>query len=1816
MERAEPMTDSVASPSGGGAFHIEFLDRFSRANTNSFRASLLLSSLLVFGLWGYLPHTALLTWLFTVWGVQTAHEAYSRYYRKHRGNGPDEYRRWVPGFWLGAAVVGACWSLPFFLLDFITYDAVLLLAFAIAGVTAYGGVARATVLSVALIFEFAAVLPLCVWLFRQDSHIHHIMGAAALLYLAMLTPLLRKMNQMVTRTLLLDGENHRLSDEQKRHLERLHSSEEEYRTLAENLPVAVIRYDAEQRRCYINPAAERMLHGTTMQMLGLVPGEGGVPATPAMIERYRSKMTEVMASGETREFEFVLDALPQVEQKQYEVRMAPEYSANGKIAGALAIWFDITERKRMEEELRLKEHVLDQAQEGVYLIDEQARFVYVNDEACRSLGYSRDELLGMVVQDIDHAYSVEATNAIGQKSREEGSFAFETQHRRRDGSLFPVEIQASASVYQGKHLGLAMARDISERKQAELALEKSNALLRSVLQGIPDPVWMKDADGTFVVCNQGVARSLNQPIEEIIGKNDYDFFPPDRAALYQNKDRAVLEAGRILIEEEWWTFGDNGEQALMETCKTPVRSLDGKLLGVLGVARNITERKAVQRQLEMLHLAINQISDALFVQDDSLRFIAVNDAACRSLGYSREELTKMSTPDIDPGFTREKVVRAFVTAELEKPVCFESRHRTKDGRNIPVEITGTFFEIDGVRHVVAVARDITERKRIEAALDERQRAFSSLAENIPDNVVRWDTEGRYLYVNPAHERVLGKRLADLVGSRIPDSHEQVKAAIAQVVSTGQMVHAVRQPVVVEGVEELHDVNLVPEFGESGEIVSVLALGRNMTERYRLLEKIAAREQEFRSLAESSPDYIIRYDREGRTLYLNGPLVRVLGLNSVNDVLGFRPSETWPDGRYDAIEQAAARAVETGEEQRFEMTGPRLNGELGFNQIFVVPERGVNGDIVGTIAVGRDISDIRLSEARLANERATLRAFFGAMPNLAWMKDAEGRYLACNPMFEQFYGASEALIVGKTDFDFVDADLAAFFRQMDKEAEAAGEPCVNEEWVTFASDGRRALLETVKAPVADAEGKVIGVIGVARDITERKQAEALLLERYEHIVELNASLQENACTLEEQAVELEASKEQLMLTEAWYRGILQSAPDGMVVVDARGVIRLVNARLCHMFGYEDRELVGQTIELLVPVEMRNAHKTLRAGFIESGSPGRPMASGRGGLSASRKDGSEFFVDVSLARLPEMDGAMGTVCAAIRDVTEQKLMERTLAKREQEFRTLVENAVDTVARYGRDLRRMYVNPAFAALVDGGAAALLGRTPSECPGGPNAVTYESKLAEVFVEGRGAGFELKWRDSSGREMCSLVNLSPEFDVNGQVVSVLAVGRDITELNAYRHKIHQMAFYDPLTALPNRALFNDRLRQMITDAAWHGQQAGLMMMDMDRFKEVNDTLGHAAGDELLRDAAARLSTCVRAYDTVARLGGDEFAILLPEVRSGDDLGGVASKILALFQQPFLLDGKEVFVSCSIGIALYPGDSTEADDLLKYADSAMYFAKRSGRNNFRFYSRDLTESSHERLVLESDLRRAIERDELELYYQPKVGLCDGALTGSEALLRWKHPERGMVPPDVFIGIAEDSGLIGEIGEWVLHEACRTAHRWNGKGKPPHKVAINLSARQFQGGDLVETVCRALEGSACQPEWIELEITESLLLGDDSDVLEVLNRLRSMGISIAIDDFGTGYSALSYLARFPIGTLKIDRSFISSIETDTYRAELVKAILSIARCLGQQVVAEGVETEAQIEFLRAHGCHLAQGYFYGKPMPVTDFERLPQSFDRA
>ena len=460
------------------------------------------------------------------------------------------------------------------------------------------------------------------------------------------------------------------------------------------------------------------------------------------------------------------------------------------------------------------------------------------------------------------------------------------------------------------------------------------------------------------------------------------------------------------------------------------------------------------------------------------------------------------------------------------------------------------------------------------------------------------------------------------------------------------------------------------------------------------------------------------------------------------------------------------------------------------------------------------------------------------------------------------------------------------------------------------------------------------------------------------------------------------------------------------------------------------------------------------------------------------------------------------------------------------------------------------------------------------------------------------------------------EYAPDGRPFRLIGTAQDISELKSYESRLHEMAFHDILTGLPNRAQLNDRLSQALTDAKRHNQRLGLLVLDLDRFKEINDTHGHGMGDQVLNTVAERLRGLVRDYDTVARLGGDEFAIIFPEIREAANLGGISQKILDALARPIHLGKNNLFISASIGIAVFPSDGKTADELLQYADSALFDAKDHGRASFRFYLAELTAKSRERSMLEADLRRAEANGELELYYQPKVDLTDGSLIGAEALVRWNHPTLGLLAPDKFIGIAEDTGLIVSIGAWILSEACRTVRRWNRHNDRALKMAVNFSPRQFHGDDLVTTVCNTLAATRCEPGWLEVEITESLLLDDHSGVRATLDSFRVQGISIAIDDFGTGYSALGYLKRFPIDVLKIDRSFTSEVMQDHHSAELVKVIILMAHGMGLDVVAEGVETSEQANFLNNHGCHLGQGYLFGKPMPLEVFETHPCFVENA
>ena len=450
-------------------------------------------------------------------------------------------------------------------------------------------------------------------------------------------------------------------------------------------------------------------------------------------------------------------------------------------------------------------------------------------------------------------------------------------------------------------------------------------------------------------------------------------------------------------------------------------------------------------------------------------------------------------------------------------------------------------------------------------------------------------------------------------------------------------------------------------------------------------------------------------------------------------------------------------------------------------------------------------------------------------------------------------------------------------------------------------------------------------------------------------------------------------------------------------------------------------------------------------------------------------------------------------------------------------------------------------------------------------------------------------------------------LEYEGQSVS-FSFARDITERKRAEEQLRHQATHDELTGLANRALLQDRLEQSIHYANRSQRLVAVLLLDLDRFKVINDSLGHGFGDELLRSVARRLERTVREADTVVRMGGDEFVILLAEVAEGDDVGLVAKKILENLTRPYPISGREITVTASIGVSLYPRDGADGETLLRNADVAMYRAKEDG-DTFRFYAPKMDQRVHETLEMEADLRRALERAELLLHYQPKVDLASGEITGAEALLRWQHPQRGLVAPGMFIPLAEETGLILPIGEWVLATACAQVRAWQVQGLEAVPVAVNLSARQFRKADLAETVHRVLRESGIAPRLLELELTESMIMRDPQAAAATMQQLKALGVRLALDDFGTGYSSLNYLRRFPVDSLKIDRSFISDAACDPSAAAVATSIVAIAHSLGLHAVAEGVETREQLAFLRNCGCDSLQGYYFSRPVPAADFAAL-------
>jgi diguanylate cyclase (GGDEF)-like protein/PAS domain S-box-containing protein len=574
----------------------------------------------------------------------------------------------------------------------------------------------------------------------------------------------------------------------------------------------------------------------------------------------------------------------------------------------------------------------------------------------------------------------------------------------------------------------------------------------------------------------------------------------------------------------------------------------------------------------------------------------------------------------------------------------------------------------------------------------------------------------------------------------------------------------------------------------------------------------------------------------------------------------------------------------------------------------------------------------------------------------------------------------------------------------------------------------------------------------------------------------------------------------------------------------------------------------------------------------------------------------------------NGRVHRLYGACQDITDRRRAEEALRESETRFRTMAEHSADWIWSIDAEGRRVYSNARGAVNLGYSLEEFLALEAHSLVHPDDRYRYVETFEQAFATGAGwRNVLLRWRHRSGSYRTFESNASPLFDESGGLVGFQGVDRDITERREAEERIEFLAHHDVLTGLPNRVLLRDRFERALSLAKRSLSHVAMLFLDLDHFKVVNDTLGHAAGDALLQAVVTRLSACTRDSDTISRQGGDEFIVLLNDIPDAETVERIAADILQQLGEPVEIGGHALNASCSIGVAMYPDDGHDFDSLLQKADTAMYNAKDAGRNTFRFFDNLMNLQAHEHLMLQNRLHQALFRAELHLHYQPQVDVTDGRVIGVEALLRWTNPELGEVSPTRFIPVAEDCGLIVPIGAWVIEQACRQAQAWRRAGLPDMLISVNLSALQFRRAGLIESVAGALERSGLPPALLELELTESILLQDVGNTLETVRQLKALGVRLAIDDFGTGYSSLSYLKRFAVDRLKIDQSFVHDVNTDPDNAAIVRAVIQLANSLRLGTIAEGVETVEQLAFLRAAGCHQAQGHLFARPLPPGELE---------
>ncbi len=1290
------------------------------------------------------------------------------------------------------------------------------------------------------------------------------------------------------------------------------------------------------------------------------------------------------------------------------------------------------------------------------------------------------------------------------------------------------------------------------------------------------------------------------------------------------------------------------------------------------------------------------------------RFIhkEINNTFVHETGIPRDEIIGRYVDEMQDKEFKDILIEKYSSCiQAGAKTDYINEYNFPSGRKIFHSVLTPIYDDNGVIYqIVGIARDITKQKQNEKHLVKSETAFRTLVENHPDIVIRFDSTCQYIYVNPAFEKISQYKKDELLGKTPVESspfiapkyfmNELNKVMQTQSPSEFEMVIYSH-----EGDISWHVVSLVPEIDEQGAI-GVLCVGHDIThaKQYEsMLQKSSHLEQQMSQIASNLPGFIFTLNKSHEG-HLSMPYVS----SGITTLLGIHPEKLskditpfykliHPDDLQKLKKAISISAFEFAPfSEEFRVLETRQ--EERWIEAKALPQ--IDHDDYGSIlwhGMMLDITERKKNEILYQSKSDLIRSLVESSPDIAiFALDTAYNYLSFNTKHKEVIAHlwGKEIDIGMNMLELITLDSDREMAKLSFDRALSGES-FNIESIYGDNELSKKVWHIFFAPIHSHTSEIIGVTCFNIDITEHRKTETILQQM-----------------------------------EAKYSLLFQESQMAISLFSLERFVFLeVNKSHILHTGYTREEIIEQQgIDIWVD-------KTQRDTFL---SEVQLMGKVENFEFLYRKKDATVGVASTHGTLLELNGEWCILAETV-DITERKQQEEALAQKEKEFRTLAENSPDTIARYDKDYIRFYANPAFITLSGLSIDELVGKTPTATNNSKQAMQYEKIIKYVFETGIKSELEYTWQNKAGRFITSHIHIIPEIDSNGNVSSILAIGRDITSIRenesrlkeaqilakvgswelefpglqlfwsqevynifeispdeyepSYDHflnlihpedrelvdaayseslnnKTHydivhrllfpdgrikyvherghtiydengtilrsigsiqditerktvensmeHMAHHDTLTGLPNRLIAQKKTEEAIKFAKKNHSKVALLFLDLDGFKIINDSLGHSIGDEMIRMVASRLKECVYENSTISRHGGDEFLIILPNIHDKKEVHKIIEKLLSKFEHPFDIKGHFLTTSASIGVALYPDSSNSFDSLLRNADTAMYKAKENGKNTYCFYNIHMFHNLIGKIQVQNDLKKAITNKEFVLHYQPQIDLKLNQITGAEALIRWRHPQLGMIPPMDFIPMAESSGLIIPIGEWVIMEACKQAALWAKKGIEL-TIAVNISAVQFKRGNLEEIVRNALNASGLKPQFLELELTETIMIHDAEKILKSVQLLKDIGVQLSIDDFGTGYSSLAYLKRFAVDKLKIDQSFVRDLLIDNEDAVIVNAIIQMAKNLNLKTIAEGVENQDVLDVIHTLGCDEVQGYHFAKPMESSEFEKYQKAF---